>query len=318
MFNYKTFHCVQEKYELILILFFIVFIHFPAYSNMYLTKPKEIITIGRTSEDIHKEHDRIGPIINYLAERLTDLGVKKGKVIIAGDNNNSTLVKYFRENKIDLAIDSIFPAIVYYNQVGARPILLGNRKGRDKYCSFIFVRKDSGIESIQDLKGKIIAFEDPGSTSAYLLPKLILQSHNLILDEIISFNTHSLNTNIGYMFAGSEYNVSSWVFFKKVHAGALSNLDWNDPEDVPNYYSSDLKIIYRGIDVPSILVVARKGLDQYLIHRIKNELINMHQTVEGKKALKNSTFGINQFKPLKNDPLKGIIDMINKTGWTYD
>lgn len=45
-----------------------------------------------------------------------------------------------------------------------------NLDGSTGYYSFGFARKDSGITSIEDAKGKVFAFGDPNSTSGYLIP----------------------------------------------------------------------------------------------------------------------------------------------------
>lgn len=45
-----------------------------------------------------------------------------------------------------------------------------NVDGTMGYYSFGFTRKDTGIKSIEDAKGKVFAFGDPNSTSGYLVP----------------------------------------------------------------------------------------------------------------------------------------------------
>lgn len=45
-----------------------------------------------------------------------------------------------------------------------------NVDGTTGYYSFGFARKDSGIKSIEDAKGKVFAFGEPNSTSGYLVP----------------------------------------------------------------------------------------------------------------------------------------------------
>ena len=45
-----------------------------------------------------------------------------------------------------------------------------NADGSTGYYSIAFARKDSGITSIEDAKGKVFAFADPNSTSGYLVP----------------------------------------------------------------------------------------------------------------------------------------------------
>jgi phosphonate transport system substrate-binding protein len=46
--------------------------------------------------------------------------------------------------------------------------------GTTEYLSQLIVRADSGIDSLEDLAGRDVAFGDPGSTSGSLYPRLIL------------------------------------------------------------------------------------------------------------------------------------------------
>jgi len=51
------------------------------------------------------------------------------------------------------------------------PVLIPlNPDGTDGYFSIGFARADSGITSLEDMKGKVFAFGDPNSTSGYLIP----------------------------------------------------------------------------------------------------------------------------------------------------
>lgn len=46
--------------------------------------------------------------------------------------------------------------------------------GMADYYSVIFTGANSGIKRLEHLRGKTIVFEDPGSTSGYLMPKSLV------------------------------------------------------------------------------------------------------------------------------------------------
>lgn len=58
--------------------------------------------------------------------------------------------------------------------------------GSDGYYAMMYARSDAGIENIEDMKGKSLAFADPNSTSGYLVPKAELEMQGIDLEEYFS------------------------------------------------------------------------------------------------------------------------------------
>lgn len=262
---------------------------------------KRVLTMGRVSDKISKEQKQLKPIITYLASRLKDIGIECGEVVLVHDNKS--VIDYLKDGKLDIVLETPFSAYLYKTKANANPILLVQRKGVGEYNSIVFVRKDSGIHQVEDLKGKVIAFEDPGSTSSYFLPKYSIMANGIGLEKIESVHSVVPGDKIGYVFAGSEINISTWVFFNKVNAGVLSSTDWLDHKDNPEAYREEFEIIYETQNVPRMLVIAREGLDEKLLKRIKEELLNMDKSDEGRNALRK--FKVQNFY----EPLEGIDDV---------
>ncbi|KMK74734.1 phosphate/phosphite/phosphonate ABC transporter substrate-binding protein [Alkalihalobacillus pseudalcaliphilus] len=115
------------------------------------------------------DSDRIADSIEPLVERLEEeLGRDvEGRVM----TNFSGLVEAMGNDQVHIGF---IPAFGYvqvterYDQVEvfAKSI----RHGESTYRAQYTVRADSGIESLEDLEGKIWAFADQGSTSGYLFP----------------------------------------------------------------------------------------------------------------------------------------------------
>ncbi|WP_186392893.1 MULTISPECIES: phosphonate ABC transporter substrate-binding protein [unclassified Pannonibacter] len=79
---------------------------------------------------------------------------------------------------------SAYAKIYLTNAEAVEPVLTKqNLDGSTGYYSIGFARKDSGITSIEDAKGKRFAFADPNSTSGYLVPGAELQNTYGKLDQ---------------------------------------------------------------------------------------------------------------------------------------
>lgn len=76
---------------------------------------------------------------------------------------------------IDLSLmgPSSYAAVYIADKTAVTPILVKvNVDGTTGYYSVGFARIDSGVTSLEDMKGKVFGFGDPNSTSGYLIPSV--------------------------------------------------------------------------------------------------------------------------------------------------
>ncbi|XDA97926.1 phosphonate ABC transporter substrate-binding protein [Sulfitobacter sp. LCG007] len=108
-----------------------------------------------------------------LADKITDaLGVPV-KMFAPADYNG--VIQGIKGGNIDLALlgPSSYAALYLADKEVVTPILVKvNLDGSIGYHSIGFARKDSGITSLEDVKGKTFGFGDPNSTSGYLIPAI--------------------------------------------------------------------------------------------------------------------------------------------------
>jgi len=137
------------------------------------------IQVGSVSIEPAEEIKKFLPLAAYLAKELQPEGFDQGKVVVA--KNILEMAGFLREGKVDLYIDSPFPVSAASRLAGSKFLLRRWKKGVAEYHSVIFAKKDGGINRLEDLKGKIVAFEEPFSSSGYFLPKLLLVQKGLKL-----------------------------------------------------------------------------------------------------------------------------------------
>ena len=251
------------------------------------TKPETSIntlTLGGVFQDPREpveEHFR--PLAAYVARKLSPSGETKGAVVVAA--SAAQLMKLLEEKRVDFYIESPYPTYMI-NRLGAATLLLRRWKGgMAEYRSLIFTSKESGIARLEELRGKIIAFEDPGSTSGYFLPKLFLLKQGFSVMEKPSLEAKVAAGEIGYIFAGTEKSVVNLVLQKKVAAGAFSN---DDHATLEKKSKAAIVILGESGSMPRHLVSVRKDLPEPVIKRLREILLSMHQDDEGQKILRQT------------------------------
>lgn len=259
-----------------------------------IVKAEEIdsLIIGRATDNVVKEYERLFPIAQYLGERIGMEGKIEGGVYLDGQNSDQMVINAIKEGDLHLILESCFSSAMYQKNTDMVPLLLVERDGFVMYESYIFVRKDSDLETLDDLLGKKIAFEDPTSTSSFRWPRNSLQKMGYRVLPKGEWAGDAIN----YIFGGSELNVSSFVFYGKVAAGALSSVDWLDNKDNPPSYREAFEIIYETPSIPRMFVMVSSSLTTDFRERIKRVLLSMHTNESGRKALEN--YQINRFVPL--------------------
>ena len=251
------------------------------------TKPEasiKTLTVGAVFQDPREpveEHFR--PLTNYVARKLSPAGEIKGAVVIAP--SAAQMMKLLEEKRVDFYMESPHPTYLI-NRSGTATLLLRRWKGgMAEYRSLIFTGKESGIARLEDLRGKIIAFEDAGSTSGYFLPKLFLLKKGFSVVEKPSPGAKVAAGEIGYTFAGTEKNVFNLVRQKKVAAGACSN---DDHASLDDNSKAAISILGESESMPRHLVSVRKDLPEPVVKRLKEILLSMHRDDAGQKILRQT------------------------------
>ena len=133
--------------------------------------------------------------MDYAAHKLSATAEIKGMVVVVPTPGQ--MMKLLEEKRVDFYMESPYPTYLV-NRLGAGKLLLRWKGGIGEYRSLIFTSKDSSIAR-RKFRGKIIAFEDPGSTSGYFLPKLFLLKKGFSVVEKPSAGAKVSSGEIGYI-----------------------------------------------------------------------------------------------------------------------
>ncbi|MET0288146.1 MAG: phosphate/phosphite/phosphonate ABC transporter substrate-binding protein [Pseudoxanthomonas sp.] len=253
---------------------------------------QHVLVLGRISDDPRAHYDQLRPLLDYVVPRMRSVGITEGRVLMARDPQQMTA--YLRSGRVDWVTETAGTAMQLQRRGGAHPLLLTERNGVSRYRTLFIARRGSGIHGLKDLVGRSIAFQSTASTSAYLVPAITLLQARLTPELMLSPRDRVSGGKVGYLFARSELNISTWVAKGIVDAGVLSNLDWDDDRRMPPSFRSELEVVYQTPDYPRALEMVRAGLAAPVRARLREVLMEASQDPEGQHALRRF-FGTTRF-----------------------
>jgi phosphonate transport system substrate-binding protein len=240
------------------------------------------LVIGSVHHEVSAEIKKFLPLADYLGKHLRSEGVNEAKIVVAKDI--SQMGTFLRERKVDVYVDSSIASVGANLISGSKFLLRRWKRGRPDYRSIIYKRKDTHLRQVEDLKGHTIAFEEPFSSSGYFIPKMALVQAGLKLTPQPDPPTKPIGPQeIGYMFSLHDENTVAWVLREKVTAGATDDYTY---ERQTHRYPNSLEVIHTTSSFPRHLVSYRADLAPKLVTKIKELLIQMDQSQDGRSALK--------------------------------
>jgi len=233
---------------------------------------RKTLLIGLIPEqNIFKQLERYEPLAEYLSRKT---GTKVTLKILPRYGN---IIDNFKTAGMDGAFFGSFTYALAHAKVGvevlARPVAQDNTS---TYHGLIFVRKDSGIRTVRDMKGKRFAFVDKATTAGYLLPLEYFRERGIA--------NYKEYLKEGY-FAGTHDDAIYDVLNKKADIGAAKNTVFNRLAKADPRILEELVVLTKSPDVPENAIALRKDIDASLRSRLKETLLNMHLDPEGKQVL---------------------------------
>jgi phosphate/phosphite/phosphonate ABC transporter binding protein len=244
------------------------------------------ITLGIVAEINQQEiENHFREFVRYVASKISATSTIEGRVVVAA--TPSQLADLLRQKKVDFYMDSPYPTYIINDVHGAGKLLLRRWKnGMAEYQALIFTKKGSETNRLVDLRGKIIAFEDPGSTSGYFLPKLFLSRMGFKFSEKSGIEAQVSPADVGYVFAYSQEKLVDLVLTRQVAAGAFSNDDYSALDEKKK---SDITILAETERLPHHLLSIRTDMSPAFADRLEQILLSMHEDPEGRLILEKTS-----------------------------
>jgi phosphonate transport system substrate-binding protein len=268
-------------------------------------RPGKTMVIGLIPEqNIFRQMDRYEPLARHLSQKT---GIRIELTVLPRYGN---IVQNFVAASMDGAFFGGFTYCLAHRRAGAEVLVRPEGPdGQSTYRGMIVVRKDSGIGSAAELRGKRFAFVDKATTAGYLLPLVYFREHQ------IDFRTFFHET----YFAGTHEDVLYDVLNRKADAGAAKSTVYSRLAAADPRFSRELAVLAVSPDFPENGLAVRKGLDGDLKEAIVHALLTMSADAEGKAVLQ--AFGASRFIKTTDADYHAVYDYVRSAGIdlaTYD
>jgi phosphonate transport system substrate-binding protein len=225
--------------------------------------PKEITFALLSTENASEITRRWGPI---LAQLEKDLGVKV-KSVTATDYRGTIEALKFKKAEIGHLGPKSYVEASTNNYANVEPIAqLQLANGSLGYRSCLIVHSDSDLFSPEDMAGKTFAFNDPNSTSGYLVPSAFFMME-LSVDPKKYFSKIT--------FSGSHEASILAVANKKVEVASTNLPDLQQLTREGKVPRGALRVIWVSKLIPNDPIVVRKDMPASLRSAIQESLTTM-------------------------------------------
>src|SRR5882724_9108630 len=100
------------------------------------------------------------------------------RVTVASDY--AAVIEALRNHTADLAFVHPGGYVLASREAKAVIVVKNLWHGKSTFTSRIYVRRESGIKTVEELRGKTMAFVDPASSSGYIYPMVLLIQRGLV------------------------------------------------------------------------------------------------------------------------------------------
>ena len=224
------------------------------------------------------------------------------RVTVASDY--AAVIEALRNRTADLAFVHPVGYVLASREAKARIVARNLWHDKSTFTSRIYVRKASGIKTLEDLRGKTMAFVDPTSSSGYTYPMVLLIQRGLVRDrdpktffrEVVFAGAHD-----AAMRALLNGHVDSIASFDMAREQYLS-----DPAE-----REKITFVAETPPIPEAGIAARDGLDPAAFARVRGALLQMRGPAYA--ALLKRMYDIDGFEPAEDrdyDPVRAAVELL--------
>jgi len=223
-------------------------------------------------------------------------------VTVASDY--AAVIEALRNRTADLAFVHPVGYVLASREAKATIVVRNLWHGKSSFTSRIYVRKESGIKTLEDLRGKTMAFIDPASSSGYTYPMVLLIQRGLVKDR----DPKTFFREV--LFAGAHD--AGMRALLNGHVDALASFDMAREQYLTDPVERE-RIIYiaETPEIPEAGIAARPGLDPATFAKVREALLQIRAPAYA--ALLRRLYEIDGFAPADDrdyDPVRAAVELL--------
>jgi phosphonate transport system substrate-binding protein len=237
-------------------------------------------------------------ITDYLSRKI---GMN---VLVEMMPNYGEITLAFQHGDADAGFFGSFSYLLTHARAGiepiARPVWLDNSS---TYRGFIFVRKDSGIETVKDMKNKSLVLVDKATTAGYIFQRFYFKYYGI----------NNMEDYFSRIAFARSHDAAAWaVYTGEADIGGAKNHIFNSLKEEYPDFKEQMVVLAESPEVPSNGLAVSKDLNPALKLRLKTLLLTLHETEAGREVLKN--FGALKFIETTDNDYTVLYNMVKELG----
>jgi phosphonate transport system substrate-binding protein len=224
------------------------------------------------------------------------------RVTVASDY--AAVIEALRNRTADLAFVHPGGYVLASREAKARIVARNLWHGKSSFTSRLYVRKESGLKSLEDLRGKSIAFVDPASSSGYIYPMVMLIQRGLVKNR----DPKTFFKDVAF----SGAHDASMRALLNGHVDAIASFDLAREQYLKDAAERErIVFVAETPEIPEAGIAARDGLDPAVVARVRAALLQIKGPAH--KDLLKRLYEIDGFAPAEDsdyDPVRAAIELL--------
>ncbi len=202
---------------------------------------------------------------------------------VAVPTSYAAVVEAIGAFQADIAWLPTFAYVLAEEKYGAEVEFMTVRNGLNKYCGQFVARAGSGIDSLEQIEGKVVAYTDAASTSGYIYPSAILKQRGITPGRYTLAGGHPQAITAVY---NGTADVACTYWSPPDASGKPKDAREKLLETYPDVFTK-LKIVALTDSIPNDTVTFRRGIPDQVKQALVAALEKFSQTNDGQTILRD-------------------------------